>query len=156
MSLQRYILDLSQFNLNFNDVLKEIIQKNSNFILGLVRTRLYNYGIDGSGGPILPDYKPSTIRSKKERGQRTSHVTLRDTGLFYKGFYLELTDGYVLKLDSTDFKTVHLIDKYGASILEFTEQEKLIIMDTIIEPGLIRKINTLAFNSSSAGGISIL
>ena len=154
MSLQKYILDLQQFNLELPDVLKTIIKKNEQKIVGLVRTRLYQRGVDGDGNEITPSYAGSTIRAKKEKGQRTSHVTLRDTGLFYKGFYLEL-EGYNLVLDSRDGKTSFLVEKYGPAILFFTADEKQQIFN-IVDNELDKIINKLPFNSGSAGTIDIL
>jgi hypothetical protein len=119
-----------------------------------VKNRLYQYGVDGDGKEILPSYSRSTIETKKEKGQRTSHVTLRDTGLFYKGFYLELVQ-YDLILNSSDDKTSFLLNKYGRAVLEFTRQEKETIT-WIVDSNIEAKIRSLSFNASSAGGIDIL
>ena len=151
--LQKYILDLYQFQKNLPDVLAEIVKKRESKIIGLVRNRLYQRGIDGDGREILPTYASSTIEIKKEKRQRTSHVTLRDTGLFYKGFYLEMK-GYTLLLDSRDAKTSFLVDKYGEAILFFTKEEKEAIFK-FIDSDIQEYIARLAFNNSSAGTIDI-
>lgn len=155
MSLQKYILDLQQFNLELPDVLRSIVKQNESKIIGLVRTRLYQKGIDGSGKEITPTYAKSTIEAKKEKRQITSHVTLRDTGLFYKGFYLEL-EKYNLILNSSDSKTSSLVSKYGEEILQFTKDEQFAITNGIIDPELNKFIAQLGFNKSSAGTVDIL
>lgn len=154
MSLQRYLYELTQFGLSLEEIIKNIVEKNEGKILFIVKNRLYNTGTDGSGKSITPSYTNYTIEKKSEKGQRRSFVTLRDTGLFYKGFFLELKK-YVLLLSSTDEKTSSLINKYGEAILEFNDFEKEYIINTIIEPELIKIINNLDFNSSSAGTIEL-
>lgn len=140
--------------MNFEKELRNIIKKNESKIVGLVRTRLYRYGVDGDGKEILPTYSLRTINTKKEKGQISSHVTLRDEGLFYKGFYLEL-EKYDLILNSSDGKTSALLDKYGEAILYFTKQEKEYIINEIIDPGLEELISKAERNSGSATGIEI-
>lgn len=153
MSLQYYIVQLSQFEIKLADLIKEIVKANKGDILFKVKQRLYQTGRDGTGAEITPTYQASTIKRKKEQGRRSSFVTLRNEGLFYKGFYLEL-QGYTVVLNSSDSKTSHLIDKYGRAILEFTKQEQDFIT-SIIDTGIENKLAELTFNSSSAGGIEV-
>lgn len=153
MSLNRYILNLSQFEIKLPDLIREIVKSKAGMLVGMVKLRLYQYGVDGSGKEITPTYAASTIKRKKEKGQRASHVTLRDEGLFYKGFYIEL-EGDTIVLNSSDSKTSYLIDKYGNAILEFTVQEQELIF-SIIETGIEQKLATLTFNTGSATGIDV-
>lgn len=154
MSIQRYQLELYNLNTNLEEVLKDIIKKNEGIIVGLVKNRLYQTGKDATGKEITPTYSQSTIDRKKEKRQRSSFVTLRDKGLFYDGFYLEL-DNYDLILSSSDSKTSLLIDKYGEAILQFTVQEQAFILNEIIDPGIEDMIKQINSNSSSAGGIEL-
>lgn len=134
--------------------LAKIIRKNEGKIVSLVKQRLFNFGVDGDGKKITPDYSLGTIRSKKEKGQRTSHVTLRDEGLFYKGFYIRM-DKYDVILSSTDDKTSFLLDKYGQAILQFTSQEQNYIINEIVDVELERLIQAGQRNSQSAGSIEL-
>jgi hypothetical protein len=152
MSLQRYLLELYQFELSLEKEIRKIIKRNESTIIGLVKNRLYQHGVDGSGKKITPDYSQSTINRKREEGKRTSHVTLRDEGLFYSGFYTELTKDYILLLNSSDDKTSLLVNKYGGAILEFTRQEQQYILNEIIDPGLEKLLKSLERNSTSASG----
>lgn len=151
MGLQRLLFEFYQIGQDLEVVLKKIIKQNEGKIVGLVKNRLYQYGVDGTGRKITPTYSPSTIKRKKEQGKRSSHVTLRDEGLFYDGFYLELNK-YDVILSSSDDKTSYLLDKYGQAILHFTKQEKDFILNEIIDPGLEDVIKKAQRNSSSAGG----
>jgi hypothetical protein len=47
--------------------------------------QLYNNGITADG-LLLGDYSPFTVKQKEEKGQRHDHITLNDTGIFYKSF----------------------------------------------------------------------
>lgn len=154
MSLQRYLFELQQFNLSMDKLLEDIIYKNENKILRLVRERLYQKGEDGTGKLITPFYTDFTVQVKKDKNQRVSFVTLRDTGAFYSSMFLKL-ENRILKILSNDPKSSELIEKYGEAILEFTDYEKELIFDTIIEPGLLNVINNLNFNTSSSGGVVI-
>jgi hypothetical protein len=153
MSLTKYILDLQQFGQRLPDVLTKIVKKNEKKIVGLVRTRLYRYGVDGDGNEIVPTYSRSTIETKREKGQIASHVTLRDTGLFYSSLFLEL-EGYNLLLNSSDEKATALLDKYGEAIFFFTKQEKDFIINEIIDPELDAYIDNLGAGTGSAGSLT--
>jgi len=154
MILSRYKLALIQFNLTLEQVVSNIIKKNEGEIVGLVKNRLYQKGVDGSGDLITPTYSRETILLKKKNNKRSSFVTLRESGLFYKGFYLQLS-GFDLILNSSDEKTSALVNKYGVDILEFTENEKKFIINEIIDPGVEAKINSLPFLTSSTGEIEL-
>lgn len=154
MSIQRYKLELYQLSTSLEAELKKIIKKHEGQIVGMVKNRLYQTGRDGTGKSITPSYSASTIKYKKERNKRSSHVTLRDEGLFYDGFYLELVD-YVLLLDSKDGKTASLLDKYGDAILEFTKEEQNYIFENIIDYEIELLIRKAELNSSSASGIEL-
>lgn len=145
MSLDAYLSDLISLEANLEKEIEKIIADNQSFLVGLVKNRLYQRGYDADNKPILPDYTPSTIRRKKEDKQRTSHVTLRDTGDFYKGMFVEVTN-WLIKVDSTDGKTDSLISKYGEGILGFTEAEQEQIIFSIIEPAIQKILNSLQGN----------
>lgn len=142
MSLDAYLADLRALEANLQNEIDKILDENESFLVGLVKNRLYQRGINADGKKILPDYKPSTIRRKKEDNQRTSHVTLRDKGDFYAGFYVELID-WIVTINSTDGKTISLIDKYGQGILGFTQEEQDVIVLSILEPRIQKILNGL-------------
>ena len=83
-SISIYINELKKINSNFDFEVGKILRKNEGKILSIIKLRLFNRGVDGDNKKILPSYANRTIADKKKKGQRTSHVTLRDTGGFYK------------------------------------------------------------------------
>lgn len=141
-TIDEYLADLTDLTDNLHNLLAEAIKQKEGFIVGLIKNRLYQQGIKGDGTPILPDYHPATEKWKKQKNQRTSHVTLRDQGLFYAGLYAELVD-WTLVTDSRDDKTLALKDKYGDSITDLTTEEQELIIDSILEPIVVRELNKL-------------
>jgi hypothetical protein len=122
-------------------LIRKIIKDNKGKILTIIKLRLYQKGIDGDGMPILPSYSVGTTKTKKGKSQITSHVTLRDTGEWFGSFYVVYESGEIkVKSDST--KTSQLTSKYGDSILEFTQDELQNIIQAIIEPEIIKRINS--------------
>ena len=146
MSLDAYLSDLRNLESNLEKEINAIIDEKQGFLVGLIKNRLFQKGIDAKGKKILPDYKPSTIKRKKEDHQRTSHVTLRDKGDFYAGIFVEFKN-WVITSDSLDGKTDSLISKYGTDILGFTQEEQDQIVFSIIEPRIEKILNKLGGGS---------
>ena len=145
MSLDAYLADLRNLELNLQEEIENIIKDNEGFLVGLIKNRLYQHGIDADGKPILPDYAPSTVKRKKEDNQRSSHVTLRDTGDFYQGMFIEVKN-WIITASSTDGKTDSLIEKYGEGILGFTQEEQDQIVFSIVEPRIQKIIDSFGPN----------
>jgi hypothetical protein len=142
MNLTSYISSFSNEIDNIDETVRDIIERNSGKILSVIKLRMYQSGIAGDGQKITPEYSPITITRKKGKGQISSHVTLRNTGEWYKSFYIDFIDGEVIvKSDSS--KTEDLTAKYGDSILELTEQEVELIVLSIIEPELFKVLNNI-------------
>lgn len=142
MLLLDYINFLNKEADGIENLIKKIIQDNSGKILSIIKLRLYQKGIDGDGNAITPEYALGTIVNKKGKNQITSHVTLRDSGSWYKSLYVYYEDGYILT-NSNQVKTIELVEKYGNSILEFTNDEIKLIIDSIIEPEILKRINSV-------------
>lgn len=140
--IDAYLSSLRKLELDLDKIVNDIIRKNEKYILSMIKLRLWNYGIDAAGKKILPDYKESTKKAKKEDGKRSSHVTLRDEGDFYRSMII-LFDGNKILISATDDVTGILINKYGVDILGLTIQEQRTIIDTIIEPEIIKIVNAL-------------
>ena len=141
-SISRYITELKNINSNFDFEVGKIILENKGKILSMIKLRLFNKGIDGSGSSILPSYRTSTVISKRKKNQRTSHVTLRDKGSFYKGMFITYKNDSIF-IDSNVQYKLFLTRKYGEDILSLTEQEQQFIIDSIIEPGINKLINSI-------------
>lgn len=135
MSIQSYINFLNDRSGCLEEFIKMTILNNQGYILGLVKRRLFNTGRDGNNSLISPPYSQETVFRKQDKRQRTAFVTLRDTGEFYAGMFVEFINQVIL-INSVDDKTPLLIQKYGPAILEISPQETDMIIDVIIEPAL--------------------
>lgn len=112
------------------------ILDNEQEILDLVRIdQLFKKGIDGLGRPITPEYKPFTIDRKSRLGQEINHVTLRDTGAFYRAFTTDYGSSK-LEIFSTDSKATSLETKYGDDIYGMTKENQRKLSEKIIVPSL--------------------
>ena len=126
--LQKIIQKLR--NLNLSDVVREVVDRESDTAIALNTEQLFQRGID-SEGESLGVYSPFTIAYKKAKGQRYDHITLYDEGDFYRGFFAK-TSGWPgeVVFGSSDSKYDELADRYGDAIFgltkdsinEFTEQ----------------------------------
>lgn len=99
-------------------------------------------GLDSEGQDIGPEYAPLTVAIKKEKGQPTDRVTLRDEGDFYSSVVLNL-DRDRFELVATDPKTPALVEKYGEEILGITEENLEEFRDDYVRPELELKTREL-------------
>jgi hypothetical protein len=142
--LDSYLLDLRNLEQNLDSIISAAILKNEGLILQKLKLRLFNIGVDGSGRKLQPDYSKYTITLKKSNNQRTSHVTLRDTGAFYASMYLEYNQvSGSLFVDSDDPKYLELVSKYGPDILGLTIDEQRFIIFSIVEPAVQKELNKI-------------
>ena len=122
--LKKFIsLERRAFKLVFNtsEIKKKIIYLNT-------IEQLYEKGIDSEGLELYPFYSEATILYKQEKGQRYDHVTLKDTGAFYKSFAVVVGPDYFLIEADPDKGDNDLLDIYGEDVLGLTEESKAEIM----------------------------
>lgn len=84
------------------------------------------YGVDSKGkqlDEIGGEYSPYTVMLKKEKGQITDHVTLKDTGEFYRSFktYWDKSE-IVITADTIKEGGDNLITRWGQDIIGLDEQ----------------------------------
>lgn len=139
MKINQYIQSLTKLSDNINNEIKTIVIKNEGHFLKTIKLRLYNYGIDANGNS-LGIYLPFTKKRKLEKGQRSSHVTLRDSGDWYASMFIDFREGAIW-VDASDYKTPMLEDIYGDAILGLSEQETELFVDSILEPELQKIID---------------
>jgi len=108
------------------DVKDEIIRLNT-------EDQMYEDGIDSLNNK-LGDYSPYTVMLKRRKGQKTSHITLKDTGAFYDSFKVEVTrTGITIVADDESRYDIPLTDDYGIDILGLTEENKMYLFDWLDE-----------------------
>lgn len=134
MTIEQYTAKLESFKANINTEVDKILVKNSNIITGMLKLRLYNYGIDGNY-ELIGEYSEKTKITKKANNQKTNFITLRDSGRFYAGMFLESKNGKYF-IDSKDYKTNVLVETYGEPILDLTYKQQNDIIENIINPEL--------------------
>lgn len=95
-------------------------------------------GIDAIGNQITPEYSPFTVQIKRFKGQPTNRVTLKDTGDFYRSFYIEYSNTD-FEIKAKDEKTDKLGRKYGYQIFGLTPQNVQEIIE-LIHPEMIEDL----------------
>ncbi len=93
------------------------------------------YGVDSKDtnlGDIGGEYSPYTVMLKKEKGQITDHVTLKDSGAFYSSFkcvWLASGNGAIKITADTIKDGDDLMDRWGKDILGLDEINLGILRD---------------------------
>ena len=97
-------------------------------------------GLRADDTEIEPAYKPFTIAIKKEKGQPTDRVTLKDTGEFHRSIFVKF-EGDKIIIDSDNDLRDKLVKKYGAKIFGLTKQSKTALIHV-----LEKRLNKWAIN----------
>ena len=84
----------------------------------ITKIQLFEKGEDGQG-LTLGDYTPFTIELKKSKGQKTSNITLKDTGDFYKSYKLGINGLITADAQKDD---TNLVTEFGADILVLSDK----------------------------------
>lgn len=105
--------------------------------------QLFEQGVNSQGVPLKEiggsmftesGYSPYTIMIKEEKGQRTDHITLRDTGAFYGSFVLILGDKeFIIDADPIKEDGTDLFREWGEDILGLTEESREILKGFVLE-----------------------
>lgn len=109
-----------------NEVKAEIIHMNTN-------DQLYEQGID-STGKSLGQYAPMTVVYKRSVGERYDHVTLFDTGEFYRSWSVRVTaNGFTIDANDVVSGSKALFDVYGENVLGLTDENMEYLKEIILE-----------------------
>ena len=112
-----------------NDVQDYIIELNTE---GENTSQLFELGIDSEGNR-LGDYSGFTKNIKTSKGQRIDHITLKDTGEFYKSFKVTPNkNGFRISANPNKDDS-NLFDDFGVDIVGLTKENVLKLLD-FIEP----------------------
>ena len=125
---------VNNFYTSMDKITIDVIKDNSKLILDENRSQLFD-GLDKDGKEIVPEYTPTTVSIKREKGQPTDRVTLRDTGDWQDAIFLEVKGNEILT-DSSDWKTDELLKKYDRNmntILGIPETSKTKINSTLMD-----------------------
>lgn len=99
--------------LDQNEIVKEIFDDRDLQldIVNLNKEQMYEEGID-SKGQQLGEYSIITKKIKEQKGQRTDHITLKDTGAFYDSIKIRSEKSEVIisadmKKPDTDLEKIY-------------------------------------------------
>lgn len=98
-------------------------------------------GLTSKEEDITPPYRPRTVAIKTRKGQPTDRVTLRDTGDFYRGIFVE-TREQTFVIDSIDEKSGDLQEKYGEDIFGLGRTRRTEYVQETLKPVFLRNIKT--------------
>jgi hypothetical protein len=129
--------------LNVSETASETVADNTEIIADLNATQL-SQGLRSDGSETLPSYTALTIQLKGEKtglASVTDHVTLYDTGDFYKELYAEV-HGEDVEVGSKNWKSDKLQKKYSTAKgsifgLNVDSRDELVV---IMQPGWQQKI----------------
>lgn len=130
------------FNTDINILLNKVLKDIENIIIDLNQVSQLNDKGIGSDGRSLGEYSPYTVEYKKAKGQIWSHVTLEDTGEFYRGFYVRWSSDS-FQIWSSDGKTPKLVMEWGDEIFGLTDENLNELIWGSIYPELMKEINAI-------------
>lgn len=99
------------------------------------KDQLFERGVDSLGRKLQP-YTPFTVQKKKEKGHPFDRTTLRDEGGFTDNFFLD-TRSFPVAIDSKDFKSEMLAEKYGIDIFGLTASNRKDLSVNYLKPNLV-------------------
>lgn len=117
---------------------RETIEETSGAVIDFNQQQMYA-GKRSTGTDIKPAYAPLTVLIKDQKGQPTDRVTLKDTGSFYEGMFVDV-NSETFDIDSTDEKTEALKEKYGNRIFGLTTESKSEYVHYTFFPALKERI----------------
>ena len=123
-----------QKNLNPNALMKHLFQQTSfrKLIIDLnTEEQLYSQGVD-SKGVQLGEYSIYTKGLKQNKGQRTDHITLKDTGEFYKSFSIRLEGSSFRIIADGQKEDTNLFKEYGIDILGLTQDSMSVVVTAAV------------------------
>ncbi len=98
-------------------------------------------GIRSDGTEITPPYTYFTREKKKEKGRDPNIVTLYDTGDFFREMFVDVGSD-VIEIDSMDYKSDDLQEKYGEKVFGLTPDSKEEYVEEAL-PVLVDKIKEI-------------
>mgnify|MGYP005993372879 CR=1 FL=1 len=125
---------VEQVQKNIDNYLLDQVEENKGFILDLNRAQLM-IGEDSKKKKIEPAYTAYTKRLKRFKGQPTNRVTLKDTGVYHKSFYLDVRDDHFI-IDTNDELADKLEIKYGDDLLGLSTDNIGVMTAKIKDPFL--------------------
>lgn len=124
---------------DFNSILFKVWKdkKNQEYIIelntkGKPTSQLYELGEDSLGRAVGGgNYAPSTVEYKFNEGQRFDHITLNDTGEFYRSFRVKPNKkGFTITANPNKDDT-NLFTEYGDEIVGLNKENTELLLKKI-------------------------
>jgi hypothetical protein len=143
--LDTKIKNLKKLNDGIESIVVEILVDNQHIILDMnTEDQLYIKGVDSDNVPIIKErpYTPFTVRIKKQKGQPTNRVTLRDEGDFHSSFKLKKSKTKV-QITADDEKTFDLTMKYGDAIFGLIPENFEEVQIHYVRPEILERLRVI-------------
>lgn len=119
-AIKQFRKNVEQWQRSLPDVVLESVKENEGQIIDLNTEEQLMKGLDSDGQAITPGYTPFTVSIKRQKGQPTDRVTLKDEGDFHRSFKIAYgNDAFAIYAD--DPKAQKLERKYGNEIFGLTD-----------------------------------
>ena len=144
MSFEEGINELIKAFEEIDKIIEEITneKETQDFLIDVLQDQLFDTGEDGNG-LSLGEYSDVTVQIKRRKGQPVDRITLKDTGDFYKSYFITAFEGgFVIDADGQKSPTDNLFVRYGDDIL-LPNDESLTIIAEYYEAKLIEYFTNL-------------
>jgi len=140
----RFKRKLKQLEDSINVTIKKTIDSNKPVLIDMnTKDQLFKKGQDALSVKLVPSYAKTTIRIKKKKGQKTSNVTLKDSGDFYGGITIETTTTQLVFNTDVDYY-IWLAKYYNTgAILGLNEENRKKLITKYILPNLEKNFKTI-------------
>lgn len=142
MNIDTYIARLKAVADNYTEYVYKELKESENYVLRIPRLRMSISGTDANDKKISPLYAESTKKRKQRKGQRTSNVTLKDSGDLRSSFYL-VREGSAIDFRVGNFPYINdLVSHYsGNELFGFSPKDEAEIYRIFIKPALEKLIS---------------
>lgn len=140
--LENLVSRVRKYKQDIPSIVGRAVKENEAIVIDyVVEDQLFEKGIRGNG-ESLGKYAPLTIAIKREKGQPTNRVTLRDTGDYHDSHSLQVTPEGGFAIRVTDFKYGELVERYG-NIDALTDENLQDLLKSYILPELIEEFKKI-------------
>ena len=144
--IRQFRHNVERWQASLPEVVLGSVKDNEAAILDLnIEDQLFQKGIDSDGQAITPGYTPLTISIKRQKGQPTDRVTLRDAGDFHRSFQISYGND-AFGITASDPKSAKLEKKYGPDIFGLTDDSLQEAID-LTKPNIHQRSEKIIFHN---------
>lgn len=140
-AIDNLISRVKRFKQDIPIIINETFKDNESIIIDyIIEDQLFEKGVD-SDGNSLGDYSPITISIKRQKGQPTNRITLRDTEDYVNSYSLETRQNDVA-IKISDHKFGEIIARFPKTDA-LTDENLRDILKNYLLPDLIKRFNSI-------------